>query len=50
MKKKTVMISVEAGSDARISSKFYRVPIRIYADDKLIFRWSPPKKTKKGQK
>ena len=34
-----VRISVEAGTDARVSSKVYRVPLRIFANDKLIFEW-----------
>jgi hypothetical protein len=36
-----VIISLESGSDPRIFSSFYKVPLKIYADDKMIFKWSP---------
>lgn len=39
--KKSVRITVEAGSDPRLFSSDYKVPIKIYANDDLIFAWTP---------
>ena len=39
--RKSVRISFEAGTDPRISSKAYKVPLKIYANDDLIFAWNP---------
>lgn len=39
--RKSVRISFESGTDPCISSKNYKVPLKIYANDDLIFAWSP---------
>ena len=40
-RKKSVRITVEVGTDPVLLSKDYKVPLKIYANDDLIFAWTP---------